>query len=194
MSQFPTFHWHLPDWIDHFLPPAGQTYPTLEDKMALVIRLAQENVARGTGGPFGAAVFNMHTHQLIAPGVNRVVPLNCALAHAEMTAITIAQQLLQTFDLGAAGLPHCELVTSTEPCAMCYGAVPWSGVRRLVCGARDEDARAIGFDEGPKLPDWREQLEKRGIEVVQDVLRPEAVAVLRHYAETSGLIYNGRGE
>ena len=38
--------------------------------------------------------------------------------------------------------------------AMCAGAVPWSDVRRLVCAARDEDARRILFDEGNERPDW----------------------------------------
>jgi tRNA(Arg) A34 adenosine deaminase TadA len=46
------------------------------------------------------------------------------------------------------------MVVSTEPCALCLGAIPWSGIRRLVCGARDEDARSIGFDEGEKVPYW----------------------------------------
>jgi tRNA(Arg) A34 adenosine deaminase TadA len=73
---------------------------------------------------------------------------------------------------------------------MCFGAVPWSGVRRLVCGARDEDARAIGFDEGPKLADWVTALNDRGITVLRDVLRDDAVAVLRDYIASGGIIYN----
>ena len=85
------------------------------------------------------------------------------------------------------------MVASTEPCAMCFGAIPWSGVTRLVCGARDEDARRIGFDEGPKLPDWRKALQKRGIRVTRDVLREEAVAVLDLYVDLGGPIYNAGG-
>jgi len=73
---------------------------------------------------------------------------------------------------------------------MCLGAVCWSGVGRVVCGARDEDARRIGFDEGPKPPDWVGALESRGISVVQDILRKEAAAVLTEYGERGGLIYN----
>ena len=92
--------------------------------------------------------------------------------------MSLAQKSLGSFDLGAPGLPACELVTSVEPCAMCAGAVLWSGVRRLVCGASSDDARAIGFDEGPKHPDWASELRRRGIEVVEGVLRAEAVAVL----------------
>ena len=76
-------------------------------------------------------------------------------------------------------------------CAL--GATLWSGVTRLVCGARAEDAEAIGFDEGPKLPDWAAQLEARGIEVIRDVERGYAAAVLQEYAAGGGPVYNGRG-
>ena len=120
--------------------------------MRLVIELSRLNVDHGTGGPFGAGIF----------------------------------------DLGGEGLPPYELVASTEPCAMCFGAIPWSGVRRLVCGAREEDARRIGFDEGPKTSDWVAALEQRGISVARDVYRDEAAAVLRYYVESGGMIYNAR--
>jgi hypothetical protein len=73
---------------------------------------------------------------------------------------------------------------------MCFGAIPWSGVSRLVCGARDADARAAGFDEGPKLKDWVGALAERGIEVVRDVLHAEATAVFAEYAAAGGAIYN----
>jgi tRNA(Arg) A34 adenosine deaminase TadA len=73
---------------------------------------------------------------------------------------------------------------------MCFGAIPWSGVTRLVCGARDEDARRIGFDEGPKLSDWQDALKVRGIIVARDVLRKEAVGVLDLYVRLGGPIYN----
>lgn len=73
---------------------------------------------------------------------------------------------------------------------MCFGAVPWSGVSRLVCAARDDDARSIGFDEGPKTADWQPALEQRGITVVRDLLRKEAVTVLQEYAASGGTIYN----
>ena len=66
---------------------------------------------------------------------------------------------------------------------MCFGAIPWAGVSRLICGAKDENARAIGFDEGPKLHDWAAELRSRRIDVVRDVLRDEAVSVLRAYVE-----------
>ena len=190
--MFPTFSLTLPDWIDEFLPNREARFETPEARMRVAIELARRNVANGTGGPFGAAIFEIETGRLVAPGVNLVVPSQAAIAHAEIVAIAMAGQVVGSFDLGSEGMPACELVTSTEPCAMCFGAVPWSGVRRLVCGARDADARAVGFDEGPKLDNWQAALEERGIEVVQDVLREEAADVLRAYQSGGGLIYNGR--
>lgn len=181
---------NLPLWLGKFLSGAKSAYPTIEDRMRFAIELSRLNVEHGTGGPFGAAVFDMRDGSLCAPGVNLVLATNCSVLHAEIVALILAQRRVGAFDLSAEGLPPYELVTSTEPCAMCLGAVPWSGVRRLVCGARGEDAERIGFDEGDKPPAWREALERRGISVVQDVCRDEAVAALKDYSERSGLIYN----
>jgi tRNA(Arg) A34 adenosine deaminase TadA len=157
--------------------------------MRFVVALATTNVEKGTGGPFGAAVFERRTGQLVAIGVNLVESTNCSHAHAEMVAIANAQQAVGTFDLAAAGIPEHEIVTSCEPCAMCYGAIPWSGVRRVLCGARASDAQAIGFDEGAKPKNWVAELNTRGISVVRDLCRKEAVAVLQHYKADGGAIY-----
>lgn len=162
--------------------------------MQFVIELASTNVMKGTGGPFAAAVFETRTGRLIAVGVNLVASTNCSLAHAELVALANAQRAVHHFDLGAVGMPRHELVTSCEPCAMCFGAIPWSGVRRVLCGARSGDAETIGFDEGPKLKGWVAALEQRGITVVRDLCRREAVSVLQRYKKSGGIIYNARRE
>ncbi len=190
--RFPKVVLRLPDWVEDMLADRGRLYPTAEDRMRLAIELSRHNILHETGGPFGAAIFDRETGELLAPGVNLVVGSGCSVAHAEMMAIMVAQSVIGNFDLGAEGRPPYELVASTEPCAMCLGATPWSGVRGLVCGARDEDARAVGFDEGAKMSDWVPALERRGITVVRDVLREEAASVLREYAEGGGEIYNAR--
>jgi tRNA(Arg) A34 adenosine deaminase TadA len=190
--SFPQVTLDLPGWVEEFLEDPNRSYPTEEDRMRLVIELSRLNVVHETGGPFGAGVFDLSTNRLVAPGVNLVTTTNLSTAHAEIVALMIAQQVVGDFDLGGSGRPPFELVASTEPCAQCFGSVPWSGVRRLACGARDEDARGIGFDEGPKMPDWIASLEQRGISVTRDVCRDEAAAVLRYYAEKGGMIYNAR--
>ena len=186
-----TIEIRLPEWIGPLVAERRGGLTTVESRMRLVIDLSRANVEHRTGGPFGAAVFEANSGQLMGAGVNLVEASNCSLAHAEMVAIATAQQALGHYDLGGGTITY-ELVTSTEPCAMCLGAIPWSGVRRVVCAARGEDACEIGFDEGAKPADWVGELRKRGIEVLRDVLREEAQAVLRQYAWTGGLIYNAR--
>lgn len=166
------------------------TATTVEARMDVVLGLAAANVAGG-GGPFAAAVFDATTGELLAGGVNLVVPAAVPVAHAEIVALALAGRRLGTYDLTVHG--PVELVTSCEPCAMCLGAVPWGGVSRVVSGARDEDARAIGFDEGDKPGAWADALRHRGIEVLEDVRRAEASAVLRSYLDAGGVIYNGTG-
>lgn len=179
----------LPEWTDGFVAGADSVFPTVEDRMRFVVDLSRQNIEQGTGGPFAAGVFD-HEGRLIAPGVNMVVAANCSVLHAEIVALCIAQSVLGRYDIGDGGKRDFELVATTEPCAMCFGAIPWSGVSRLVYGARGDDARAIGFDEGPKLPNWIEELTSRGIAVLGDVLRDEAAAVLREYVNAGGPIYN----
>jgi len=181
----------LPRWVAELLARSPKIFRTREDRMRFIITLARENVKRQTGGPFGAGVFDA-SGCLVAPGVNIVVTHNCSILHAEMIAIALAQKKLGRYNISNEGKSDYELVTSTEPCAMCFGAIPWSGVTRLVCGARDEDARYIGFDEGPKLPNWEQALEERGVQVSRDVLRQEAVDVLNLYVKVGGAIYNAR--
>lgn len=181
----------LPEWFESQATKPG-TIPAIEERMEFVIGLARANIRHRTGGPFGAAVFDA-AGNLVSAGVNLVETANCSILHAEMVAIALAQSALGRYDLSDGNRLAYELVTAAEPCAMCFGAVPWSGVSRLVCGARDADARAIGFDEGPKMAQWQEALAERGIAVVRDVLRKEATAVLHDYRAAGGIIYNGHG-
>ena len=179
----------LPEWVDD-VADWSREYGDDESRMRLAVALAAENVRRATGGPFGAAIFEEDTGRLVAVGVNRVVPENNSILHAELIAFMVAQRRVSSYTLGAPGLPAHTLVSSCEPCAMCLGATLWSGVRRLVCGATRDDAIRARFDEGPVFPESYRYLEDRGIVIVRGVLREQARGVLEAYAE-SGEIYNG---
>jgi len=189
--KFGSYTVKLPQWVYDILPGSDTVYTRAEERMELAIMLAANNVMNN-GGPFGAAVFERYSGRLVAPGINLVLQTNCSVVHAEIVAIILAQQQVANFDLGAEGLPGYELVSTTEPCAMCLGAIPWSGISSLVCGARDEDARSIGFDEGDKAADWPQKLQSRTIAVTRDILRDKAKAVLQQYVDAGGIIYNGR--
>jgi tRNA(Arg) A34 adenosine deaminase TadA len=186
--KLPEIKIHLPDWIESFLDQTENVHSQIEDRIRLVIELSQCNIEKQTGGPFAAAIFDQQG-KLIVPGVNMVTSTNCSILHAEMVAIALAQKILGCYDLSG-GEEKYDLVSTTEPCAMCLGAVQWSGVSRLICAARDEDARKIGFDEGSKPDNWIGKLEKRGITVLRDVLRDDAVKVLEKYKASGGTIYN----
>jgi tRNA(Arg) A34 adenosine deaminase TadA len=157
--------------------------------MRLAIALARKNVESRTGGPFGAAVFERSSGKLVAGGVNLVLPMKNSMLHAEVVAIVLAENRLQSFSLGIESGAEHELVTSCEPCAMCLGAIHWSGVSSVVTGATKQDAEETRFEEGPVFPESYQYLERRGVTITREVLREEARAVLRLYATMSGEIY-----
>ena len=195
LTDVPTsFGARLPDWVAEEVASVPAALPTIEDRMNLVHRLAERNHREGTGGPFAAAVADPSTGLLLSVGVNLVLATNLSTMHAEVVALCLAQARLNTWDLGGRASTPTELVVNWRPCVMCYGAVLWSGIERLViAGEGDEVEDLTGFDEGPMRADWKEQFSQRGIEVRTDVLRDEALATFRAYGErTDTTVYNGR--
>jgi tRNA(Arg) A34 adenosine deaminase TadA len=180
----------LPSWAGE-LAARRDVYPAEEDRMRLAIELSRENVVRKAGGPFGAAVFERTSGRVVGVGVNSVVRLANSSLHGEVVALMMAQHRLGSYTLGAADQPEHELVTSCEPCAMCLGAILWSGVTRVVCGAAREDATRLAFEEGPVFPESYQYLERLGVTFARSVLRDEARAVLELYRATGGEVYNG---
>lgn len=180
-------HLTLPPWIGE-VADVHRRYATDEERVAVAIELSRRNVEEASGGPFGAAVFNLHSGRLVAVGVNRVVPQACSVAHAELLAIMIAQQRLDRFRMNADGGRYA-LATSSQPCCQCYGAIVWAGIDELLIGARATDVEELtAFDEGPLPQDWAGELGKRGIAVRGDILRGEARQTLQRYG-ASGPAY-----
>lgn len=180
-------NYHLPDWVfgecDLVTPRR-----TDDERMELAIELSRRNVEHG-GGPFGAVVFERETGEVLAPGMNLVMPQASSLLHAEIVALMFAQARAQSFTLARV---NCELFASSEPCVQCLGACYWAGLSRLVCGAPVELTEAVGFDEGPRAADWKEQLTVRGTPVVTGVKATLAGEILNSYAERGGFRYNAR--
>jgi tRNA(Arg) A34 adenosine deaminase TadA len=183
----------MPEWYPDWIATASEDKSSLESRMRLVCDAARMNFERGTGGPFAAAVFERATAKLLSIGVNRVVQENMSSAHAEVMALSLAQRIRGTWDLGAPGAGATQLVVNWRPCIMCMGAVIWSGVTELViAGAGPELEDLTGFDEGPVPADWRAELDRRGIHTVTDICREEAVTLFRDFASSRSLVYNAR--
>jgi tRNA(Arg) A34 adenosine deaminase TadA len=189
-----TFGAQLPPWVLDEIADDAPALDLVEDRMALVHRLAERNHVEGTGGPFAALVADGQTGEILSVGVNLVLAANLSSAHAEVVALSLAQARVGSWDLAATEHAPVELVVNWRPCVMCYGATMWAGVERLViAGEGDEIEQLTGFDEGPMRDDWQAQFEQRGIAVVTDVLRADALQVFRNFgARADAVVYNGR--
>lgn len=108
--------------------------------MKMAIDTSESNVIDGLGTPFGAVV--VKDGRLIAKSANKVSLSNDPTAHAEVAAIRMACQELNTYDLSG-----CIIYTSCEPCPMCLGAIYWSKVDAVYYANTRTDAADAGFDD-----------------------------------------------
>ncbi len=170
----------LPAWLAALALPLAPASD--EACMAFAVMAAGENVARGTGGPFGAVVRDDASGEVIGVGVNLAFTSGNPVLHAETVAISLAGRRLET----AVGLT---LFTSCEPCIMCLGAAHWAQIRRIVSAATRKDAEAVGFSEGAGTPQLRAEMAARGVLFEDGLLRQASADVLRRYAGQGGVIY-----
>ena len=95
--------------------------------------------------PVGAVV--VCDGRVIASAHNQTERLGDTTAHAEMLALTAAED-----ELGSKYLDECTLYVTLEPCIMCAGAIGWAQVKRLVYGAADEKRGYSRFSPSPLHP------------------------------------------
>lgn len=110
----------------------------LEEAMALAIKVAQQAVTAKEDVPVGAVILNSE-NEVVATGNNERELENDPTAHAEI----VAMRKVAT-KLGSWRLDNHTLVVTLEPCAMCAGAIVQSRIPRVVFGAWDEKAGAVG--------------------------------------------------
>ena len=114
--------------------------------------------------PVGCVIVN--ENEIISKSSNMVELLNDSTAHAELIAITSAQNSLNNKNLDG-----CILYTTLEPCLMCHGAIYWSKINTIVYGASDEKR---GFS--------RHNLEiDRKINIVKGVMEEESRELLENF-------------
>ena len=114
--------------------------------------------------PVGCVIVN--ENEIISKSSNMVELLNDSTAHAELIAITSAQNSLNNKNLDG-----CILYTTLEPCLMCHGAIYWSKINTVVYGASDEKR---GFS--------RHNLEiDRKINIIKGVMEEESRELLENF-------------
>lgn len=142
---------------------------TSADFMREAIRLAEEGMSAGRGGPFGCVI--VRGGEIIARGCNQVTSTNDPTAHAEIIAIRQACSLLRTWDL-----PDSTLYASCEPCPMCLAAIYWARLPVVHYGCTRDDAAAIGFDDARFYEELVKPPAERAL-TMHPLLRDEALPV-----------------
>jgi tRNA(adenine34) deaminase len=141
-----------------------------EELMRLALDVAHSATQTGDV-PVGAIIINADG-VVIGKGFNEREANNDPTAHAEVVAIRNAAARLQK-----SRLDGCTLVVTLEPCAMCAGAIAQSRINKVIFGAWDEKAGAVGSV-------WDVLRDPRSIfkvEVVTGVLEKECAAILTDF-------------
>ena len=141
-----------------------------EELMRLAIDVAKSATRTGDV-PVGAIVINSDG-VLIGKGFNEREANNDPTAHAEIVAIRNAASRLQN-----SRLDGCTLIVTLEPCAMCAGAIAQSRISKVIFGAWDEKAGAVGSI-------WDVLRDPRSIfkvEVSSGVLKEECAELLTEF-------------
>jgi tRNA(adenine34) deaminase len=142
-----------------------------ESAMRAALERARFGATASGDVPVGAVMLNSK-NEIIALGNNTRELLRDPLGHAEIVAIRAAARAL-----GSWRLDGCTLVVTLEPCAMCAGAILQARIPRLVFGAWDEKAGAVGST-------WdliRDPRALNKVEVISDVLKEECASLLKEF-------------
>ena len=142
-----------------------------ESAMRAALERARFGATASGDVPVGAVMLNSK-NEIIALGNNTRELLRDPLGHAEIVAIRAAARAL-----GSWRLDGCTLVVTLEPCAMCAGAILQARIPRLVFGAWDVKAGAVGST-------WDLIRDPRALhktEVISDVLKDECASLLKEF-------------
>lgn len=148
--------------------------------MRLAIELSKQNVEKGLGGPFGAVI--VKDGEIIAATGNTVTTTIDPTAHAEVAAIRIACEKLNTFSLEG-----CVIYASCEPCPMCLGAIYWARLDKLYYANTKKDAEDIGFSDNFIYDEIALKPEKRKLQSIQ-IMRDEALVPFKLWNKTDNKV------
>ena len=141
--------------------------------MQRAISLAREVKSSGDV-PVGALIVN-EASEIVSSGKNEREKNNDSTAHAEIVAIRKASE-----KIGSWRLDDLTLIVTLEPCVMCAGAILQSRIKRLVFGAFDQKAGAVGSC----LDVIRDVRALSKVEVVSGVLEDECARLLTDFFAT----------
>ena len=134
--------------------------------MKRAIELSIASVNSG-GGPFGCVI--VKNDKIISEGSNKVTSSNDPTAHGEIVAIREACKKIKNFSLS-----DCELYSTCEPCPMCLSAIYWARIDKIYYANTRKDAQKIDFDDSLIYSEFKKDIDKRKIPMIQ-MMRNEAL-------------------
>jgi tRNA(Arg) A34 adenosine deaminase TadA len=143
--------------------------------MAHAIAKAREGIERGQT-PFGACI--VRDGAILALEHNAVWAELDITAHAEIRAIRRACRKLGTIDLSGT-----VIYSTCEPCPMCFSAIHWAKIDKIVFGARIADAKALGFSELEVSNETLKRLGPSPVEIRGDYRREECLELFRLWSQ-----------
>lgn len=149
--------------------------------MKLAISKGEEGVRKGQS-PFGAVV--VKDGNVISKEHNHVWETTDPTAHAEITAIRKAAATIGDIDLQG-----CTIYTTCEPCPMCFAAIHWARIQKIIYGVRVRDAASLGFNEiSVSNPELNRQW-NADIELIPDFMREENLKLMELWKKLSNQPY-----
>ena len=143
--------------------------------MIMQAALSLARVAADNGDvPVGAIVVN-EAGEILGTGQNLREQSNDPTSHAEIVAIRQAAEKIDSWRLD-----DLTIIVTLEPCAMCAGAIAQSRIKRLVFGAWDEKAGAVGSI----MDVIRDPRALTKVEVITGIMEEECSRVLRDFFNT----------
>lgn len=157
-------------------------HPPLSSPMSMAIQSAREGVLSGDGGPFGACV--VHEDKIIAVTHNTVLKDKDPTRHAEMNAIRLASQHLNTHILSG-----CTLYSTAEPCPMCLSAIYWARLDRVVIGVSRHIAASFGFIDAELYEELYAAPEQRKLPCVFGEEQEACETLFKVWQRHEGILY-----
>jgi tRNA(Arg) A34 adenosine deaminase TadA len=140
----------------------------------MALREASRGMRGGQGGPFGACIVKGGT--IVAVAHNRVLVTGNPTQHAEVVAIGRAAK-----HLGTHILKGCTIYSTTEPCPMCFSAIHWAQIDRIVFGTGIADVKRLGFNELAISNSTLKRLGRSGV-LLDRASKKECTDLLRSWA------------
>lgn len=128
--------------------------------------------------PYGAII--VKNGEIIGRSDVDVPVSKTGFSHAELRAIENAMEHIGGH-LCAEGGKGCTIYSSCEPCAMCMGAILYTGIERLVYAGTLEDSKECVNEIIVKAEDVADVCKNRKIEIIKELHRDKAVEVLKNW-------------